>query len=135
MRGDFIIIFPCENASYHVVTFGCNQKQWFISLWCSRRIKLLFHGSLSLILIRCLMYLFYFIICLDDTSRYVYNNILYDVTPANLSITFISCMMSHQLTCRSPLSIMSVPDEGYSRNASCSLNLISKFLFISLTVQ
>ena len=24
--------------------------------------------------------------------------------------------------------ILSVPDEGYSRNASCTLNLISKFL-------
>jgi len=28
----------------------------------------------------------------------------------------------------SNLSILSVPDEGYSRNASCALNLISTFL-------
>jgi hypothetical protein len=26
--------------------------------------------------------------------------------------------------------IMSVPDEGYSRNASCTLNLISMLLFL-----
>ena len=30
----------------------------------------------------------------------------------------------------SNLLILSVPDEGYSRNASCALNLISTFLFI-----
>jgi hypothetical protein len=28
------------------------------------------------------------------------------------------------------LSIVSVPDEGYRRNASCALNLISTFVFI-----
>jgi hypothetical protein len=31
--------------------------------------------------------------------------------------------------CYSNLLIMSVPDEGYSRNVSCTLNLISPFLF------
>jgi hypothetical protein len=30
----------------------------------------------------------------------------------------------------SDLSALSVPDEGYSRNASCALNLIFTFLFI-----
>ena len=30
----------------------------------------------------------------------------------------------------SNLLILSVPDEGYSRNASCALNLISTFLFV-----
>ena len=29
----------------------------------------------------------------------------------------------------SNISMLSVPDEGYSRNASCALNLISTFLF------
>ena len=32
------------------------------------------------------------------------------------------------MNCFSKLSILSVPDEGYSRNASCTLNLISTFL-------
>jgi hypothetical protein len=35
-------------------------------------------------------------------------------------------------------SILTVPDEGYSRNASCALNLISKFLYmqdISLSTE
>ena len=30
--------------------------------------------------------------------------------------------------------ILSVPDEGYSRNASCALNLISTFLLIQYPV-
>jgi hypothetical protein len=30
----------------------------------------------------------------------------------------------------SNLSMLSVHDEGYSRNASCALNLISTFLFL-----
>jgi len=29
-------------------------------------------------------------------------------------------------------SILSVPDEGYSRNVSCAINLISTFLLLSL---
>jgi len=32
----------------------------------------------------------------------------------------------------SNLSILSIPDEDYSRNASCALNLISTFLLLSL---
>ena len=34
----------------------------------------------------------------------------------------------------SNLPVLSVPDEAYSRNASCALNLISTFLLIHLTV-
>ena len=34
----------------------------------------------------------------------------------------------------SNLSILSVPDEGYSRNASCSLNLISTFSLLHLPI-
>ena len=32
------------------------------------------------------------------------------------------------IICLSNLSILNVPDEGYSRNASCALNVISTFL-------
>ena len=42
--------------------------------------------------------------------------------------------MKHCLTlqlCVKDILILSVPDEGYSRNVSCTLNLISTFLFQS----
>ena len=39
-----------------------------------------------------------------------------------------SCSQNILFTWLSNLSILSVPDEGYSRNASCALNLISTFL-------
>jgi len=35
-----------------------------------------------------------------------------------------------QIIWLSNLSNLSVPDEGYSRNKSCALNLISAFLFL-----
>ena len=35
------------------------------------------------------------------------------------------------ICCLSNLSVFSVPDEGYPRNALCALNLISTFLFLN----
>ena len=46
-------------------------------------------------------------------------------------ITFINCIFDCSNTLYillSNLSTLSVPDEGYSRKASCALNLISTFL-------
>jgi hypothetical protein len=34
------------------------------------------------------------------------------------------------IICLSNISILSVPEEGYSRNAPCGVNLISAFLFL-----
>jgi len=43
-------------------------------------------------------------------------------------LSVLTCVQSHNF--RINLSILSVPFEGYSRNASCELNLISPVLLI-----
>jgi len=49
----------------------------------------------------------------------------------DLSRFWLSCLgpLVLLLPKLSKRTILSVPDEGYSRNASCALNLISTFLF------
>jgi hypothetical protein len=53
------------------------------------------------------------------------------VISRSLAILFRPFGVMAPTTCiwLSNISMLSVPDEGYSRNASCALNLISTFLF------
>ena len=54
--------------------------------------------------------------------------------PHTMYFIFIACSQHFKLFVFSNLSIMSIPDEGYSRNASCALNLSFLLVYAMLYI-
>ena len=49
-----------------------------------------------------------------------------------LHLCFRSSMIYHDVVAGHQFNLMSITDEGYFRNVSCTLNLISRFLFLQI---